>query len=164
MNSPTMKPKLFRPLVVLFFLAGCAGSSPVQKFAESKSAFGKNPPLSRRDIAVTQLYRVYEQGATGFVPMGAVRETAEQRARDFCGRTGKGYSVVGEQMSHPPYILGNFPRIEIVFACVDKSTSSQSSGVDDEKYTKLTHLKKLLDDGTITKEEFEEQKSKILKE
>jgi hypothetical protein len=159
-----MKSTLIRSLFVLVLLGGCAGSSPVQKFAESKSAFGKNPSLTRRDVAVAQLYRVYEQGATGFVPMASVRETAEQRARDFCGRTGKGYSVVGEQMSHPPYILGNFPRIEIVFACVDKYTSSQSSGVEDEKYTKLTHLKKLLDDGTVTKEEFEEQKSKILKE
>lgn len=95
--------------------------------------------------------------------MGAVRETAEQRARNFCARTGIGYSVVGEQMSQPPYILGNFPRIEIVFACVEKSVTSSSNGAD-EKYIKLTHLKKLLDDGTITKEEFEEQKRKILNE
>ena len=28
--------------------------------------------------------------------------------------------VLGEGISQPPYILGNFPRIEIVFAAIDK--------------------------------------------
>ena len=158
-----MKNKLIWLLFVAFFLGSCAGSSPVQKYAESKSAFGKNPALSRRDIAVTQLFRVYEQGATGFVPMASVRETAEKRAQDFCGREGKGMSVVGEQISHPPYILGNFPRIEIAFTCVEKPVARQSP-VQDDQYTKLTRLKKLLDDGVITSEEFDQQKSKILNE
>lgn len=152
----------FRVLVlVTLFLGGCASSSPVQKYSESKSAFGKNPPLSKRDIPASQIYRVYEQGATGFVPMGAVRETAEQRASEFCGRQGKGVLAVGEQMSQPPYILGNFPRIEIVFACVDKSSGPRAAA-QDEQYEKLTHLKTLLDNGTITKEEFDQQKAKIL--
>jgi Short C-terminal domain len=156
-----MSKNLFAWVLIAFVLASCADSAPVQRFVQSKSAFGKNPSLSRRDIAVTQLYRVYEQGATGFVPMGAVRETAEKRAQDFCGREGKGMLAVGEQISHPPYILGNFPRIEIVFACLDKAPVRQPT-IQDEQYTKLTNLKKLLDDGVITKDEFEQQKAKLL--
>ncbi len=157
-----MRKNLICPLLIALFFGSCAGSAPVQRFVESKSAFGKNPSLSRRDIAVTQLYRVYEQGATGFVPMPAVRESAEKRAQDFCGREGKGMLAVGEQISHPPYILGNFPRIEIVFACIDKSLPTRQPSVQDEQYSKLMHLKKLLDEGVITPEEFEQQKRKIL--
>jgi hypothetical protein len=157
-----MKNKLIAPVLAAFLFGGCATSTPIQKYAESKSAFGRNPALTRHDISTTQLYRVYEQGATGFVPMGSVRETAEKRAQDFCERHGKGMLVVGEQMSHPPYILGNFPRIEIVLACVDRPSAARQSTVQDEQYTKLSNLKKLLDEGAITKDEFERQKSKIL--
>src|SRR2546421_490218 len=143
----SMKKNLIWSLLIAFFLDSCAGSAPVQRFVQSKSAFGKDPSLGTASIPITKLYRVYEQGATGFVPMAAVRETAEKRAQDFCGREGNGMLVVGEQISHPPYILGNFPRIEIVFGCVDKSATSRPPTVQDEQYTKLIHLKKLLDDG-----------------
>jgi hypothetical protein len=157
-----MKKNLIWSLLIAFFFGSCADSAPIQRFVQSKSAFGKNPPLSRADIPVTKLYRVNEQGATGFVSMAAVRESAEKRAQDFCEREGNGMVVVGEQISHPPYILGNFPRIEIVFGCVDKSSTSRQPTVQDEQYTKLMHLKKLLDDGVITKDEFEQQKAKLL--
>ena len=66
------------------------------------------------------LYRVYVQGATGFVPISALREDVEDRATKFCERQGKGMVVLGEQISKPPYIFGNFPRIEIVFAATPK--------------------------------------------
>ena len=69
--------------------------------------------------------------------------------------------VVSEQISNPPYILGNFPRIEIVFTCVDK-LKTETPAFEDIEYKKLTNLKKLLDDGTLTKEEFEREKIKIL--
>jgi|ERR1051326_2712087 hypothetical protein len=142
-------------------LGACAVSSPIQKYSQSDSPFGKNPALTNHNISASQLYRVYEQGATGYVPISAVRETAEKRAEDYCARQEKRVTVVGEQMSHPPYILGNFPRMEIIFACVDKPSSIRPAG-QDEQYTKLTNLKKLLDDGVITREEFEQQKAKIL--
>jgi Short C-terminal domain len=148
-------------LLTAVLLGACAVSSPIQKYSESNSAFGKNPPLDSHNIPASHIYRVYEQGATGYVPISAVRESAEKRAEDFCTRQGKGMSALGEQISHPPYILGNFPRIEIVFACVDKSSATRPA-VQDEQYTKLHNLKKLLDDGVITQDEFERQKAKIL--
>ena len=156
-----MKTILIVPMLAVALLNGCATSEPVQKYSESKSAFGRNPPLTRHDISEKQIFRVYEQGATGFVPMAMVRETAEKRAEESCTRQGKRMAVLGEQMSHPPYILGNFPRIELVFACIDQPNTARPS-FQDEQYTKLSNLKKLLDDGVITKEEFERQKSKIL--
>ena len=109
-----------------------------------------------------ELYRVYQRGATGFVSIQDVRQTVEKRAVEFCERQGKTMRVVSEQLSNPPYILGNFPRIEIVFACVDKPKTEQLPIFEDVQYERLTNLKKLLDEGIITKEEFDREKSKIL--
>jgi len=60
------------------------------------------------------------QGATGYVPISALREDVEDRAQKFCERQGKHMVLLGEEISKPPYIFGNFPRIEIVFAAVEK--------------------------------------------
>lgn len=148
-------------ILVAVFLSGCGTATPIQKYSESKSHFGKNPILITKDIPEAGLYRTYHRAASGFVSIQAIRETAERRASGFCERQGKAMKVVGEQISNPPYILGNFPRIEIVFACVDKPKGEQPA-VEDAQYNKLINLKKLLDTDVITKEEFEREKAKIL--
>jgi hypothetical protein len=148
-------------VLVTIFLSGCSTSSPIQKYSESKSHFGGKPTMVNEAPAGAELYRVYQRGATGFVSIQDVRQTAEKRAVEFCERQGKTMRVVSEQISNPPYILGNFPRIEIVFACAD-NPKTESPDPDDLKFKKLTNLKKLLDEGIITKEEFEREKSKIL--
>jgi len=61
-----------------------------------------------------------------------------------------------ETISSPPYILGNFPRIEIIFDCIE---ISHFGGSEDPHYTKLVNLKRLLDSGTITQEEFDREKT-----
>lgn len=68
----------------------------------------------------SSIYRIYQQGSTGWTSIGSLREEVEARAATFCARQGKGMVVLGERISHPPYLLGNFPRIEIVFAAIDK--------------------------------------------
>lgn len=148
-------------------LAGCATSTPVQRFNESASAFNEPPTLISHSYPAKDVYRLYQQGATGFVSIQSVREAVEQRAEDFARRQGKSFVILGEKISQPPYILGNFPRIEIVFALIDKpvdkpvdQSSPQSRG---DKYADLERLKKLLDGGAISKAEFEAEKAKILK-
>ena len=65
--------------------------------------------------------------------------------------------------STPPYILGNFRRVEIVFDCIEHSPpSSFSAEGGDPKYTRLVNLKKLLDAGVITQTEFDQEKAKTL--
>ena len=150
---------LFVPVAI--FLCGCGTATPIQKYSESKSSFGKNPTITSNTIPEGDLYRIYHRAASGFVSIQAIRETAERRATEFCEGQGKAMRVVGEQISNPPYILGNFPRIELIFACVDKPKRDQPA-FEDTQYIKLTNLKKLLDAGVITKEEFEREKSKIL--
>jgi hypothetical protein len=66
-----------------------------------------------------EAYRVLIQGATGFVSMTAVRDDAEQRAATFCRAKGdRRWEAIEETTANPPYILGNFPRIEIVVQCL----------------------------------------------
>jgi hypothetical protein len=69
---------------------------------------------------------------------------------------------LSETAAKPPYILGNFPRVEIVFECVDRPSAVPGSQLVDPKYAKLADLKKLLDSGAITQVEFESEKAKIL--
>lgn len=104
---------------------------------------------------------IYHKGATGFVSVQSIREAAEERISNFANRQGKSFVVLGEQISQPPYILGNFPRIEIVFALIEKEQTSVSSETKD-KYAKLKELKELLDSGVLTQEEFDTEKQKIL--
>jgi hypothetical protein len=66
-----------------------------------------------------------------------------------------------ETDAKPPYILGNFPRVELVFECVDKPQTGAPS-IEMSKYEKLAQLKKLLDNGTLTQQEFEREKAKVL--
>jgi putative oligomerization/nucleic acid binding protein len=147
-------------------LAGCAASPPIQPADTSKSAFDgavyKGTTLNVAQGAPgSERYRVFSQASTGFVSMASVRDDAEQRAKDFCDRKGKVLESLTETTTTPPYILGNFPRIEIVFDCVQRPVTTQAAA-DDPKYTKLTNLKKLLDSGTITQAEFDREKAKIL--
>jgi hypothetical protein len=77
-----------------------------------------------------------QQGGSGFVCHQSVREDAGQRATAFCDRKGKARESLTETASTPLYMLGNFPRIEIVFDCIEKPGSPAAASGDD-KYAKL---------------------------
>ncbi len=157
---------LDKAIIIIFgfiLLGGCSTTTPIQKANVSKSAFFFDNPITvNENIPEDEQYRIYHRAATGFVSINSLRYDIEQRATDFCEKKGKAMEVVSEQQSHQPYILGNFPRLEIVFGCVDKPNATAPPTFDDAKYTKLTNLKKLLDTGVITKEEFEKEKNKLL--
>jgi hypothetical protein len=146
--------------------AGCAVTSPIQPARTSESAFAhavyKGTTVQIRPASPgRQSYRVFIQGATGFVSMQSVRDDAEQRAKDFCAAMGSVFEALQETVANPPYIMGNFPRIEIVFDCVHPiPTMSIISG--SPRIDQIRQLKKLLDDGAITQAEFESEKAKIL--
>lgn len=110
------------PLVAFFLLvlSGCANSTAIQRYGESSSAFSPGPVLMGNHYPPGDIYRVSQQGSTGFTSIASLREEVEARASTFCVRQGKSMVVLGEKISQPPYILGNFPRIEIVFACIAK--------------------------------------------
>ncbi|MEO8187758.1 MAG: hypothetical protein ABI580_10395, partial [Burkholderiaceae bacterium] len=153
--------------VAAVILAGCADTSPIQPAASSKSQFegavygGESVTVSASTLG-TEEYRVFHQGSTGFVSVQSVRTDAEQRATEFCDRKGTAMKTLRETTSKPPHILGNYPRVEIIFGCVARPGMVGAPADDDSKYTKLLNLKKLLDGGVLTPQEFEREKAKVL--
>jgi len=153
-------------LVFAFILCGCSSTTPIQRADKSESEFGDliyngRTAVLRDDIPDSEAYRVFNRGASGFVPLTAVRNSAEERADDFCGRKSQVVEVLRQTTSVGPHVLGNFPRFEIVFACVDQSLlSGEESQMDN--YAQLRELKALLDEGVITREEYEREKAEVL--
>lgn len=163
--------KLTRLSIVLttvtVLLAGCSITPPIQKAAESKSAFedafyqGETVDIAQ-DNSGAERYRVFAQGATGFVPQSATRSNTEGRANKFCEQQGKIAKILQERMSTGgPIKPGNYPRSELIFICVNTLTEGS---VADVRYDRLIKLKKLLDEGVLTQSEFELEKAKILGE
>jgi len=151
-------------MLSMTLIAGCSSSPPILPAASSKSGFdgsiysGETTVVSAGTPGATQ-YRVFEQGATGFVPVSACRAGAEQRADEFCKRKGLTLEVVSDRHSTHVALPGKFPRVELIFDCIP-GVPTQTAG--DSKYAKLANLKKLLDDGTLSQAEFDREKAKIL--
>jgi hypothetical protein len=159
-----------RPIAAAIFLAlaACANTSAIEPAASSKSHFegavysGKTVTLDKATPGA-ESWRLYEQGATGFVSLQSVRSEVEERASAQCDRSGKVMHGVTERDATPPYMLGNFPRVELVFECVDKPHTT-APAAETDKYEKLAHLKNLLDNGTLTQQDFDQEKAKVLAE
>ncbi len=115
-----MKVQIIAIVFIALSISSCATSTAIERYSESSSRFRSGPVLMSYHYPDSDLYRVYEQAATGFVSISSLRDEVEDRAEKFCTRQGKRMVLLGERISQPPYILGNFPRIEIVFAAVDK--------------------------------------------
>jgi hypothetical protein len=133
-------------LVTALCLMSCAETSPIQPAALSKSHFAD--AAYKGEFVTTgsgtpgaEAYRVFVQGATGFVPIQSVRDDAEQRAKEFCGREHQTMESLAETTAKPPYIFGNFPRVEIVFDCVAVPDAQPAYAGDDSRYIRLTNLK-----------------------
>lgn len=157
------------PLLAAVFLAACSASKPIQKVSDSKSEFdgavysGDVFVLDTDDSGAEQ-YRVFSQGSTGFVPQSAVRANAESRANKFCSEQGKQLKLLQERRSASLQILGNFPRSELIFVCVNTTGATKPSSKDGDKskYEQLKDLKKALDEGLISNKDYQSQKAKIL--
>ena len=145
-------------------LVACASSPPVQTVAGSKSQFegavysGEVSVVSKPTPGV-EAYRAFYQGGSSFVSVSSVRETVEEMAAKHCARKGQAVRPFQETTSKPPHILGNFPRVEIVFECVAATppTAGGAPGVD--KLGQIERLKKLLDSGALTQQEFDREKA-----
>lgn len=118
-----------------------------------------NPPVvAKHSYPERDVYRVYERGATGFVPVSALRSAAEERATEFCKRQNRSMVVLAEKRTIAFPLPGNFPAIELVFAAVPRTTFVPSEA----EMERLTKLKRLRDAGVITAEEFEKEKEQFL--
>lgn len=158
-------------VVAIIFMAGCSTASNIEKVSESESHFD-GAVFQGRDFYIAEdeiegeRYRIFHQASTGFSGTGGIRSTAQRRAEKFCRQKGNGKKMltVSEHTAAPPYILGNFPRIEIIFVCIDPEGQQVSVQAVTDKYEQLGKLKDLLDSGALTQEEFEFEKKKLLSE
>ena len=154
-------------VTISLLLVGCSTTGAIKPVASSKSEFegavyqGETTIINSTSHGGEE-YRVFNQGATGFVSLQANREDAEERASKFCTQKGKSMRPLRETVSKPPHVMGNFPRAELIFECINDSTTPLGSVGGDGRLARLAVLKKLLDDGALTKDEFEKEKQKIL--
>ena len=165
-----IKVKYLSGVIACLLLTACSVSSSIQRAEKSKSGFDGavyegEETIIRNDIPDSEAYRIFHQGATGFVSVQSVRNSAENRAESFCENKGLRYELLRERVSVGAHVAGNFPRSELVFTCVaiKKEQSAQNSPTTPtNKYDELRELKSLLDDGIISQEEYEQEKEKIL--
>ena len=168
---------VFRLAMVCFMtlvLNGCSTSRPVMRVDKSDSALkdaaytGKTEMLvdasELEDYPLSERFRVYQLNWTIFAIGGLqpARDGATERMVDFCKDMNKKPKVLIEQTSVTPYLAGNWPFIEITFACIDESKASKIVKTSDDRYKALLQLKSLLDSNVITQDEFDKEKSKIL--
>lgn len=139
-------------------ISGCGVTIPVIPAASSKSQFG-GAAYSGVVLEVDkptpgiELYRAFQQGATGFVPVSGVRGGVDKT---------KVVHLVQETTSPPLILPGNFPRVEWLFECLDAPKVEAGPTAESDRLTQLERLKRLLDNGTLTQREFDEQKARIL--
>jgi hypothetical protein len=157
--------RIYKPtlLISLVAMVGCSTSGTIESTSDGESqfegaTFDGELSVVNKPTPETESHRVFHQAATGFVSVQSIRQTAERRVDDFCGRQGKSVRVLSERTSKPPHILGNFPRIEIEFECIAVVRESAPTS----KYDDLAKLKKLLDSGAINESEYEAEKAKLL--
>ena len=162
----TLTIRLFA-LTAAFTLYGCASTPPVQLAATSKSQFEGavySGEISQIDKPTpgADAFRAFYQGGSGFVSVSSVRGTVEEMATQHCARQGKVVRPLQETTSKGPHILGNFPRVELLFECAERASSVPASQVATDKLSQIERLKKLLDSGALTLKEFESEKAKVL--
>jgi hypothetical protein len=139
----------------------------VQPAASSKSQFdsavytGEVAQLEKPTPGA-EVYRAFYQGGSGFVSVSSVRETVEEMATKHCTRQGKVVRPLQETTSKPPHVLGNFPRVEWLFECSGSLPSNTAGPPAVDRLGQVERLKKLLDSGALTQQEYEREKAKIL--
>jgi len=67
--------------------------------------------------AGTDRFMISKQAATGFSGLGDMKAEALREADAHCRLKSRGMQVVSTNESKPPYIFGNFPRVEVIFTC-----------------------------------------------
>lgn len=161
---------LISSLLMIVIFNGCSVKSEIKKASESKSHFDNAIYTGQKDFYKNsekiegEQYRIFHQASSGFAGTSAVRNSAMARASEFCKNINTKYEVIkiSEHTGQPPYILGNFPKIEIIFVCQEKEEDNNMNN-HEEKYKNLEKIKKLYDNGILTEDEYLKEKEKLLK-
>src|SRR5687768_9801421 len=63
-------------------------------------------------------YFVSRQAASAFTGPGTLQADAMVEANSFCAKRNRTIEIVDVTQSKPPYLMGNFPRVDMQFRCV----------------------------------------------
>ena len=96
-------------VITMLVLAGCASNSGVV-------------PMSQGKFLITK------QAATGFPGIGNLKAEVIQEAVGFCSAMEKDMAQVSYDETKPPFILGNYPRVELHFSCIAKPNPAGRTG------------------------------------
>jgi len=64
---------------------------------------------------------VSRQAATGFSGSGTLKADAMNEANQYCTTKSKVIYVLTATEAAPPFVMGNFPKAEVQFMCLDPS-------------------------------------------
>ena len=92
------------PLLLFVLLGSCASNSGVISLGNDRFIISK-------------------QAATGFPGVGSIRTEALREASEECQKSGRAVDIESQEESEPPYLLGNYPRVEITFRCVEDTSN-----------------------------------------
>ncbi|MDW5418510.1 hypothetical protein R6242_18255 [Iodobacter sp. CM08] len=84
----------------IFFLCSCASNSGVVPIGQDT-------------------FMVSRQAATGFSGSGVLKAEAFREANQYCASENKKLQVINTTEAQPPYLLGNFPKAEVQFMCLN---------------------------------------------
>ena len=87
--------------IAAIIVAGCAANSGVVSMG-------------------SDIYFVSRQASTGFAGASTLKAEALQEANQYCQMQKKAIEVVHMTEAQPPFILGNYPKAEVQFKCVNK--------------------------------------------
>lgn len=109
-------------IVMIFFLQFSAHAQFIKPYNESASHFNTLTVLdtTRGKFSYQNMYRAYRKASTGFTTMTTTQRKLENEIRSFAKKKGQAFIILGSQYAKPPYILGNYPRMEIIFVLVEK--------------------------------------------
>ena len=79
-------------------------SQSIKKFSESSSTFNDPPVLMNNNYLITQLYRVYKKGSTGFSSMNSLRNSLENKIRQFAINEKKVFVILEQKNTNPPFL------------------------------------------------------------
>ena len=63
------------------------------------------------------MFMMSKQAATGFPGLGNLKAEVLTEANAHCQQMNKSMRVINSSETQPPYILGNYPRVEVQFRC-----------------------------------------------
>jgi hypothetical protein len=94
-----MKTKIFA-MVFTLATAGCAANSGVAPTGPDS-------------------FMVSRQAATGFSGSGNLKAEALSEAGQYCAARSQALLVTNAKEVGPPYVMGNFPKAEVEFMCLN---------------------------------------------